>query len=329
LSVTVTIQDPPIALIRAVEPQAIQELFTISPRSTTRTVHFKITDLHNTIPMASKNRNLALFRIEGLRPGRTELHLTIEYFFDDTGQRASPTTRPGLITVLDAAGTPPPAPPSPPQGNALALRLESRPVLVGATESLELILTQAPTGLQSIGIKTTISNPAVAQFVDLVSLTIDPPFLQIISRSPSAIEFRLVDFREQIRAGASNIPLAALRLRGLAKGRVTIVVEIRAFMDDAGRSWPAWTWSVELSVAEARLPPLPGAFGSPQDLDNDGLYEDVDGDGKLTYNDPILLAFKLDNPIIQGNKTLFDFNHDGVVDFADAVALAALVAARN
>ncbi|WP_256685740.1 dockerin type I domain-containing protein [Halococcus qingdaonensis] len=61
----------------------------------------------------------------------------------------------------------------------------------------------------------------------------------------------------------------------------------------------------------------------PQDLDEDGKYEDVDGDGELTKADAQALYDNLDDPAVKNNPDAFDFNGEGKVTQADAQALYA------
>jgi PKD repeat protein len=69
---------------------------------------------------------------------------------------------------------------------------------------------------------------------------------------------------------------------------------------------------------------VPGSGGSapPNDLDADGLYEDVDGDGRATFADAIALAFVDASALTPEQTAALDFDGDGDVDFADAIDLA-------
>jgi hypothetical protein len=58
--------------------------------------------------------------------------------------------------------------------------------------------------------------------------------------------------------------------------------------------------------------------GVPMDLDGDGLYEDVDGNGTFDVHDPELLRAEIDSPAIQQNARAFDFDDDGLATPADA-----------
>ena len=62
--------------------------------------------------------------------------------------------------------------------------------------------------------------------------------------------------------------------------------------------------------------------GEIRDLDGDGLHEDLNGNGRMDFQDVVMLFNYLDilgsHPII---AALFDFNGNGRLDFADVVTL--------
>jgi hypothetical protein len=75
---------------------------------------------------------------------------------------------------------------------------------------------------------------------------------------------------------------------------------------------------ISLDVAP---PPLVGGR-RPKSLGNDGLYDDVRGDGELDINDVQALFNNLDNPALQRNARAFDFSgQGGAVDILDVQAL--------
>lgn len=76
-----------------------------------------------------------------------------------------------------------------------------------------------------------------------------------------------------------------------------------------------------LRVTPLQLVPIGDAKAPPQDLDKDGLYEDVNADSKLTLEDAALLGFNFEKPAVQENARAFDFDNDGDVDFDDVVTL--------
>jgi len=66
---------------------------------------------------------------------------------------------------------------------------------------------------------------------------------------------------------------------------------------------------------------VPGGTGLPIDLNGDGRYEDVNGNGRADFADVVLYFNQM--TWIGENEPLagFDFNANGRIDFADAVTL--------
>jgi PKD repeat protein len=57
------------------------------------------------------------------------------------------------------------------------------------------------------------------------------------------------------------------------------------------------------------------------DLDGDGLYEDLNGNGRLDFADLIVLFDNMSWLLEDERGSLFDFNQNGVLDYADITAL--------
>jgi len=101
----------------------------------------------------------------------------------------------------------------------------------------------------------------------------------------------------------------------LAPGRYVALAVL-----DFGGDNPVGAQAV-FDVPEVELAPLGDAENAPRDLNDDGFYEDVDGDGKLTTDDPALLGFAVESDTVQTNWPAFDFNNDGEATFDDVIAL--------
>ncbi|MGM0591832.1 MAG: hypothetical protein ACQETI_09450 [Halobacteriota archaeon] len=67
---------------------------------------------------------------------------------------------------------------------------------------------------------------------------------------------------------------------------------------------------------------LPGVGSVPTDPDDDGRYEDIDGDGTATFDDAIALAFADFEAFTPAQRDATDFDGDGDADFDDAIELA-------
>ncbi len=209
-----------------------------------------------------------------------------------------------------------------------SLRLEHGRGRAGEEVELDLILVRAPRGLQKYDIVLSVSDSSVAQIRRVRSEAIDPRFFQVVRQSPGSVEFRAADFKDQIQPGAGELVLVTVVLVGVSKGEAALEIEVKVMTDDEGNPIEPLVQPgiVEVIIA---LSPIGGSANPPQDLDGDGLYEDINGDGALTFADPLVLAFNLDSEVVQQNPALFDFDRDGDVDFDDAVALAELVEERT
>ena len=66
---------------------------------------------------------------------------------------------------------------------------------------------------------------------------------------------------------------------------------------------------------------VPGGAGVPTDPDDNGMYEDVDGDGVFGFADLVLFFNQM--AWIAGNEPpgCFDYNNNGRIDFGDVVWL--------
>ena len=204
------------------------------------------------------------------------------------------------------------------------LRLEDGRGGTGKEVALNLILVRAPQGLQRYDVVVSVSDSNVAQIKGARSDAIDSSFFQILRQSPDSIEFRAADFKNRIQPNAEQTILATITLVGVSKGETTLDTKVQIMSDDNGHPLTPRLQSGKVKITLS-LPPIGDSPYPPQDLDDDGLYEDVTGDKELTFADPILLAFNLNDKVIQENPFLFDFNGDGIVNFDDAIALANVV----
>lgn len=66
---------------------------------------------------------------------------------------------------------------------------------------------------------------------------------------------------------------------------------------------------------------IPGGSGVPQDLNNDGKYEDVNGNGRKDFADIVLLFNQMSWISQNAPIAAFDFNNNGRIDFSDVVTL--------
>jgi beta propeller repeat protein len=66
---------------------------------------------------------------------------------------------------------------------------------------------------------------------------------------------------------------------------------------------------------------VPGAVGAPRDLNGDGKYEDVNGNGRKDFADVVLFFNQMGWISTNEPIAAFDYNSNGRIDFADATRL--------
>ena len=89
---------------------------------------------------------------------------------------------------------------------------------------------------------------------------------------------------------------------------------------------PLDTTSVEDTVpVDGQIIALPGYETAPQDLDGDGLYEDLNGNGRAEFSDITLFFDNLDWIAENEPVSFFDYNKNGRVDLGDLQVLQELI----
>jgi S-layer protein (TIGR01567 family) len=189
---------------------------------------------------------------------------------------------------------------------------------VNTSRTLNLRLNTAPMGLSGYNITISLSNGSVAQITDVGF----PEWASLHNNSsiPSnAIWIKAADINKMIEEGAGNIILASLEIRGVAAGITDILINVRGMDNDNGTMIGPDTSVTQINVIT--IVALPGLSNLPTDPDNDGLYEDINGNGRKDFND-VVLFFNFIEWIAE-NEPLhnFDFNGNGRIDFYDIIML--------
>lgn len=205
------------------------------------------------------------------------------------------------------------------------VRLEDKRITIEREVELELVLAQAPGGLRQYDITILVEDTQVAQLKGAKSGAIDGRFFEVVSQTPGSLEFRAADLQGEVPPGAEDIPLATISLQAVRAGRTTIWVIVNLMTDDRGNEIEPLVRSGKLEIA---MFTVGRSTSPPRDLDGDGLFEDINGDGQLTFEDVLIFSFNFTHEVVQQNWELFDFDNDGDVDFDDAVALASMVEER-
>jgi PKD repeat protein len=118
---------------------------------------------------------------------------------------------------------------------------------------------------------------------------------------------------------SGDVTIGTVTLTGQGAGTTDVGVSVEAIGDEDANSYTvASETGASLDVIE--LEPVIGS-SVPTDPDDDGTYEDVNGDGDLTVNDVQALWANRDDDAITSFGEFYDFNNDGEFNVVDVQAL--------
>jgi hypothetical protein len=122
-----------------------------------------------------------------------------------------------------------------------------------------------------------------------------------------------------IAASGGTTPLATVTLASQAVGSSNLSVSDARVTDAGGVDYVTTATDGEVRVATG-----PGTVGPSEaeatDPDDDGLFEDVDGDGEFGFRDVITLVFVVDS-LSPATGQYFDFDGNGQFTFTDVIDL--------
>jgi hypothetical protein len=108
-------------------------------------------------------------------------------------------------------------------------------------------------------------------------------------------------------------------IEGVGSQEGAYTLNVRVASENAGNARESATIAVR--TEQEQPPPIGDFTNPPTDQDDDGLYEDITGDGTLGFNDVVELFQHRNDPTVQSNQEAFDFNGNGQFDFDDIVKL--------
>ncbi|PCR89940.1 alkaline phosphatase PhoX [Natrinema ejinorense] len=198
-----------------------------------------------------------------------------------------------------------------------SLHVDSVAISQETTGEADLTLSSIPNGLAGGRVTVSLEHTDVAEIVgasyhDALELTAGPT----ISDDGSTAEFRFADIDDEIEPGTTDVTLATVELEGVGGGTTDITADVRSLDDDEGAAIEA---QPRPGVVVTGPPPVGGGVGgrAPSDPDGDGTFEDINGNGRLDYDDVVLLFEHLDDESVTLNVDAYDFNDNGRIDYDD------------
>jgi PKD repeat protein len=138
------------------------------------------------------------------------------------------------------------------------------------------------------------------------------------------VGIKAVDLSNQIHPGAVNVTLATFSLEGNISTFTSTIdfnVTVNELDDDSGN--PIYTNNIPANITVVRLLPFPNKNRPPTDPFNDQIYWDVNGNGRIDFND-VTTYFQNMQWIKEDDHEyipFFDYNGNGRIDFADLIML--------
>ncbi|AKB29128.1 cell surface protein [Methanosarcina siciliae T4/M] len=209
-------------------------------------------------------------------------------------------------------------------GSTVTLYFDPASSSVSENESTEIsiVASNFPAGFSGYNLTVAFDDPTVAEIVD-----IEYPSWALITENSTlpgtSIYMKTVDLEDAVKADAADVVLATLTVSGKEKGSANLSIGVKRLEEDFGNSIEPALLAGTIKVT--LLSPLPDQEYAPKDLDGDGLYEDLTGNGEFSFVDIVAYFHNMD--WIEENMPVeyFDFNGNGRIDFDDVVDMFAMI----
>ncbi|MGM0592622.1 MAG: dockerin type I domain-containing protein, partial [Halobacteriota archaeon] len=180
-----------------------------------------------------------------------------------------------------------------------------------------LVVDDADGGVGAYEATVEVADPSVATITDVeVHGGAGSNLVEVdIAADGSSVEITAATMDTD---DTGSVPIATITVEGGAAGSTDLTPTVDALGDEQGTSYAVTgTTGASLTVTEISI----GDFPPVTDPDNDGQYEDINGDGAFNIVDVQALFANLDDPALEQSTDQFDFNDDGTVNVVDVQAL--------
>ena len=188
---------------------------------------------------------------------------------------------------------------------------------------VRVFLDSVPFGLSGFRVTLTIQDGSRANISGSINF---PPGLSPIDPATdpgrnATITFKAADTPHVIEAGATDVLLATLTVLGERVGSTELTATVDVVTDDDGRSLTLEPVTIPLEVIPGPVRLEPEGY-TPRDLDSNGLYEDLNGNGRLDFQDVVIFFDHMTEIRTHPEWTAyFDFNMNDRIDFVHVTAL--------
>ncbi len=296
--------------LESTEFQTVGDSQSVADDGSSATV--EAADLSEAVQSGAADVSLATVTLTG----EADVSVSVDRLDNDDGDDVSVSTESATLSVGPDTGG---------DGPAVSVDLSSESIPADGTTEAALTLAEAPDGVSGFSLSADVSNTDVATIEEITSGSefTSPGESTSVSSDGSSATVSGADLSESVQSGATNVQLATVTLATHEKGETVVDVSVESMDDDDGDAMDIGAGRATLSVGETGtgggVDPVNGVM--PQDIDGDGLYEDLNGNGQVEFTDVIKFYYQRNDPAIQNNTDAYDFNGNGRIDLDDVVTL--------
>lgn len=209
-------------------------------------------------------------------------------------------------------------------GTGIELRPAEAEVAVNESRQFDIVATDLNDGVGAFIINVSVDAQSTAEIADATQNISSSGGLSDIqiSTDNSVATFDVATLGRPGFNATDEFVIGTVRMTGQSVGSSDINISVTQIGDKTGSEYALrFVKGANLSVTP-QGPPTVGSFDSrPKDPDNDGTYENVNGDGFTNVLDVVALFSARDGSVVSNNTAAFDFNDDGRANVLDVVAL--------
>jgi PKD repeat protein len=188
-------------------------------------------------------------------------------------------------------------------------------VAVNGSTTFDVVVEDADGGVGAYSLSVSLSDSAAAS---ITNVSVDEGALTDVQvagdGSTASVDAALLDTEQN-----GSVTVATVTVAGDAEGSSDVELDVESLGTESGAAYDVTgTNGATLSVSELVVGP---SEQPAQDLDGDGTYEDVNGDGVVDEIDVQVLFGARNSQVVQNSPGAFDFNGDGSFDILDVQAL--------
>ncbi|KTG18254.1 hypothetical protein [Haloferax profundi] len=188
---------------------------------------------------------------------------------------------------------------------------------VGETVTVDLVAENASEGVGAFESTLKLANESIGT-IENVSI-VGSPDTTDITRSANNTTVSIAAFGLN-RTQSDDMVLARVNVTLAADGSSDIVVADSVLGTPSADDYTIMS-ETGTTLTTTTVEPIGSSTEPPTDVDGDGTFEDINGDGNVTVSDVQAMFANRDSPVFEDNVDKFDFSGNGDVNIVDVQRL--------